>query len=61
MPMQKMTTFLNKTDVEIEKQKPTELSEIHISEKILQNILQFAAAYRAQPVNKNQFVEMFLN
>ncbi len=59
--MQKITTLLKKTDTDYLQQKPVELEEIQISEKILQNILQFAAVYRVEPVNENQHIEMFLN
>jgi len=59
--MQKITTLLKKTDTDYLQQKPVELEEIQISEKILQNILQFAAVYRVEPVKENQFIEMFLN
>lgn len=59
--MQKITTLLKKTDTDYLQQKTVELEEIQISEKILQNILQFAAVYRVEPVNENQYIEMFLN
>jgi len=59
--MQKITTSLNKTDLQAKKAKETGMPELKPSEKTLQNILQFAAAYRVQKVNDNQFVEMLLN
>lgn len=59
--MQKMTTPLNKTDLKAQKQLSFNTCEMQPSDDTLKNILKFAASYRAQPIAKNQFVEMFLN
>ncbi|MBP6635686.1 MAG: hypothetical protein KA177_07590 [Paludibacter sp.] len=59
--MQKTTTLSKNTDLKIKKQKPAGQNEIQPSEKVLQNIRRFAAAYRVQAINSNQFVEMILN
>ena len=55
--MQKTTTPLKKTDLETRKK---ELS-MEPSLQAIQKIMQFAANYRVQKVNKNQFVEMYLS
>ena len=55
--MQKTTTPLKKTDLETRKK---ELS-MEPSLQSIQKIMQFAANYRVQKVNKNQFVEMYLS
>jgi hypothetical protein len=47
--------------LKIKKQKPAAESEVQPSEKILQNIRQFASIYRVQAISSNQFVEMILN
>lgn len=55
--MQKTTTTLKKADL-----KPlTNEMNIEPSVQSLQKIMQFAASYRVQKINKNQFVEMYLN
>lgn len=59
--MQKMTTPLNKTDLETKKQLSLNSCKMQPSNDTIQLILRFAASYRAQPIAKNQFVEMFLN
>jgi hypothetical protein len=59
--MQKITTPLNKTDLDVKKQLSFNSSEMQPSDVTLQRILKFAASYRVQPIGKNQFVEMFLN
>ena len=59
--MQKTTTLSKNTDLKIKKQKPAAESEVQPSEKILQNIRQFAAIYRVQAISTHQFVEMILN
>ena len=59
--MQKITTPLNKTDLEVKKQLSFNSPEMQPSDVTLQRILKFAASYRVQAIGKNQFVEMFLN
>jgi len=59
--MQKMTTPLNKTDLELKKQLSLNSLEMQPTDDTLQRILKFAATYRVQSIGKNQFVEMFLN
>ena len=59
--MQKTSTLSKNTDLKIKKQKPAAESEVQPSEKILQNIRQFASLYRVQAISSNQFVEMILN
>lgn len=55
--MQKTTTPLKKTDLKIQ----TNETKMEPSSGSLQKIMQFAASYRVQKLNKNQFVEMYLN
>jgi len=57
--MQKISTPLNKTDVQNKKTKG--LQEMNPSDRTLDNILKFASAYRAQQIDKNQYVDMILN
>ena len=60
--MQKTTTFLNKTDFqELSKQSKDETKMLSQTDATLQKILQFAASYRVQPIDNNQYVEMILN
>ncbi|HRZ96530.1 MAG TPA: hypothetical protein P5084_03160 [Paludibacter sp.] len=59
--MQKITTPLNKTDLELKKQLSLNSLEMQPTDDTLQRILKFAATYRVQSIGKNQFVEMFLN
>ena len=57
--MQKISTPLNKTDVQNKKTKG--LQEMHPAERTHDNILKCASAYRAQQIDKNQYVDMILN
>ncbi len=57
--MQKISTPLNKTDVQNKKTKG--LQEMNPSDRTLDNILKFASVYRAQQIDKNQYVDMILN
>lgn len=59
--MQKTTTSLKKTDFITDKQNFTAEVEMQPSEKTIDKILQFAAAYKVQKLSKNQYVEMILN
>lgn len=59
--MQKISTSLKKTDLIVEKKKNENSARLQPSAGSLQKILQFAASYRAQRVDDNQFVEWFLN
>ena len=57
--MQKISTPLNKTDVQNKKTKG--LQEMNPSDRTLDNILKFASVYRAQQIDKNQYVDIILN
>jgi len=61
LPMQKMITPLNKTDL-IQQEKNAE-NQLQMQPKraTLNKILQFAATYRVEKIAENQFVELFLN
>ena len=59
--MQKISTSLKKTDLIAGKKKNENSAPLQPSAGSLQKILQFAASYRAQRVDNNQFVEWFLN
>ncbi len=59
--MQKTTTTLKKTDLQITAQKNLTDVEMQPSEKSIKRILQFATAYKVQKIAKNQYVEMILN
>jgi hypothetical protein len=60
LPMQKITTLLNKT-VFNPKKNVAIATGMQPSEATLKTILQFAATYRVEKIGKNQFVEMYLN
>lgn len=57
LPMQKTTTPLKKTDLKA----TTKEMDMEPKVQSLQKIMQFAASYRVQKINQNQFVEMYLN
>lgn len=60
--MQKNTTLSNRevsTQERVKKQEET--SNLQPSKKTIQNILQFAAAYRPERISENQFTEIYLN
>ncbi len=59
--MQKTTTSLKKTDFLTDKKNFSTDVEMQPSDKTLEKILQFAAAYKVQKLSKNQYVEMILN
>ena len=59
--MQKTTTSLKKTDLLADKTNFLTEVEMQPSEKTIDKILQFAAAYKVQKIAKNQYVEMILN
>ena len=61
LPMQKMITPLNKTDL-IQQEKSIENQlQMQPKQATLDRILQFAASYRTEKIAENQFVELFLN
>jgi hypothetical protein len=59
--MQKTSTPLNKTDLISQTKGLKKTKELQPKASTLQNILQFAANYRAERIADNQFVELFLN
>jgi hypothetical protein len=59
--MQKTTTSFKKTDFLTDKKNYATDVEMQPSDKTLEKILQFAAAYKVQKLSKNQYVEMILN
>ncbi len=59
--MQKTTTSLKKTDLLADKTNFLTEVEMQPSEKTIDKIIQFAAAYKVQKIAKNQYVEMILN
>lgn len=59
--MQKITTSLKKTDLFNKKELPLKHDKMQPSASTLHAILQFASTYRVQQIEKNQFVELFLN
>ena len=59
--MQKLSTTPKKTDLNSEKQRFGKSLQMQPKMATLQKILQFASAYRAEPVNENQYVEWYLN
>ena len=61
LPMQKLSTTPKKTDLNSEKQRFGKSLQMQPKMATLQKILQFASAYRAEPVNENQYVEWYLN
>lgn len=61
LPMQKMITPLNKTDIIQQKKSAENQRQMQPKQATLNNILQFASTYRAEKIAENQFVELFLN
>ena len=61
VPMQKMITPLNKTDIIQQKKSAENQRQMQPKQATLNNILQFASTYRAEKIAENQFVELFLN
>jgi hypothetical protein len=58
LPMQKISTPLNKTDIKTKKDK---LPDMEPSVATLSTILQFASAYRVQRIEKHQYIDLILN
>jgi len=61
MPMQKISTSLNKTDYKNNEKQADNSGEMQPSENSIRKILQFAANYRVQKTENNQYIEMFLS
>lgn len=61
LPMQKIITPLNKTDLIQQKKNAENQQQMQPKQATLNKILQFAATYRAEKIAENQFVELFLN
>lgn len=60
--MQKTTPSLNKTDLTLlPEQLNNSNDNMQPSETTLQRIMQFAANYRVQKINDNQYIEMNLS
>ena len=61
MPMQRITTSLNKTDlISANKRFETKI-QLQPSNDTLHRILQFASCYRVTKISENQYIEMYLN
>ena len=61
LPMQKISTTPKKTDLNSERLRLEKSLQMQPKVATQQKILQFASAYRAEPVNENQYVEWYLN
>ncbi len=61
LPMQKMITPLNKTDLIQQTKSAENQQQMQPKQATLNKILQFAATYRAEKIADNQFVELLLN
>lgn len=61
LPMQKLSTSPKKTDLNSEKTRLENRLQMQPKAVTLQKILQFASAYRAEPISENQYVEWYLN
>lgn len=60
--MQKTITSLVKTDLQTSAEKPADSGEaMQPSELSLQRIRQFAAAYKSQQINDNQYLGFVMN
>lgn len=60
--MQKTTPSLNKTDLTLLPEQLNDSNEnMQPSENTLNRIMQFAANYRVQKINDNQYIEMNLS
>ena len=59
--MQKNTTSVKNTDKITDKKRVETSSEFGPKNSTLRNILQFAAAYQAEKISEDQFVELILN
>jgi len=59
--MQKISTSSKKTDLFTEKERLENSQSLQPNAESLKRILQFAASYRAQEINKNQYIELYLN
>lgn len=59
--MQKISTSLNKTDYKTNEKSADNSGEMQPSDKSIRKILQFAANYRVQKTENNQYIEMFLS
>ena len=58
--MQRIITLSNKTDL-LKTKRPESILELQPKQETLNQILQFAAAYRLQKTSENQYIELFLN
>ncbi len=61
LPMQRIITPLNKTDLIHQTKNAENQQPMQPKQATLNKILQFAATYRAEKIAENQFVELFLN
>jgi hypothetical protein len=59
--MLKITASLKKDDSNIEKNEIVHPNALQPSLSSLDKIMQFAATYRVEKIDKEQFVELFLN
>jgi hypothetical protein len=60
VPMQKISTLPNKTDL-LKKLRSLDHQQLEPNAATLKNILRFASTYRVEKVSNNQFIELFLN
>ena len=60
MPMQKISTSDNSAD-EVSPGQQEKTKEMCPQKKTIEKILRFAAAYRAEKINENQYAELLWN
>lgn len=59
--MPKISTTLNKTDLNLEQKRSLKTSKLEPSDSTLKLILQFSRSYKVEQLKDNQYVALFLN